>query len=232
METKVIYIADDDAAIRRLIEGFLRKEGYQVQAFEDGEQLIAKFKDKAADLVILDIMMPGRDGLEICGELRKLSPVPIIMLTARDSDADFVMGISLGSDDYITKPFSPMTLTMKVRAIFRRIELDRSAPKEDETLNFADISINPRQKMVTIDGKKVDLAPTEYGLLKYLMENQERAVSREELLDKVWGYAAMVETRVTDDTLKRLRKKIASSSAVIETVWGYGFRLNRRKSDG
>ncbi len=227
--SKLIYIADDDANIRKLIEGFLTREGYQVEAFPDGEKLLEKFKKERSDLVILDVMMPGRDGFMITDDIRKISTVPIIMLTARDTDTDFILGIQLGSDDYITKPFSPMTLTMKVRAIFRRIEMDKGTPVQTE-LAFEDIIINTEQKLVTVSGKEVDLAPNEYALLKYLIENKERAISREELLDKVWGYTTVVETRVTDDTLKRLRKKIQDSEVLIETIWGFGFRLKKKET--
>ena len=225
---KKIYIADDDPNIRKLIQGFLVKEGYEVEAFENGDKLLARFKEQESDLVILDVMMPGRDGFMICDDIRRISPVPIIMVTARDTDTDFVLGIQLGSDDYITKPFSPMTLTMKVRAIFRRIELDKG-PSLSTELSYGDIVIHPDQKMVKVAGESVDLAPNEYALLKYLVKNQDRAISREELLDKVWGYTTAVETRVTDDTLKRLRKKIADSEVIVETVWGFGFRLNKRQ---
>lgn len=227
--SKLIYIADDDANIRKLIEGFLTREGYVVEAFPDGEQLLKRFKETESDLVILDIMMPGRDGFMITEDIRRISTVPIIMLTARDTDTDFVLGIQLGSDDYITKPFSPMTLTMKVRAIFRRIEMDKGSPTQTEVA-FEDIRINPEQKLVLVGTQVVDLAPNEYALLKYLIENKDRAIAREELLDKVWGYTTVVETRVTDDTLKRLRKKITNSNVLIETIWGFGFRLKKRET--
>lgn len=154
---KKIYIADDDPNIRKLIQGFLVKEGYEVEAFENGDKLLARFKEQESHLVILDVMMPGRDGFMICEDIRRISPVPIIMVTARDTDTDFVLGIQLGSDDYITKPFSPMTLTMKVRAIFRRIELDKG-PSLSTELSYGDIMIHPDQKMVKVAGESVDLA--------------------------------------------------------------------------
>ncbi len=225
---KLIYIADDEPNIRNLVKGFLEKEGYTVEAFPEGESLLAALKLKAPDLVILDVMMPGRDGYMITGDIRQISKIPIIMLTARDTDTDFVLGITLGSDDYITKPFSPMTLTMKVRALFRRIDMENQAPVHEE-LSFLDILINPEKKMVTVAGKETEFAPNEYALLKYLIENKERAISRDELLDKVWGYTTAVETRVTDDTLKRLRKKIKDSKVNIETIWGFGFRLKQKE---
>lgn len=228
--SKLIYIADDDANIRKLVKGFLDRDGYEVEAFPDGELLLERFREREPDLVILDVMMPGRDGFLITEAIRRDSTVPIIMLTARDTETDLVLGIQMGSDDYLTKPFSPTTLTMKVRALFRRIEMDHGTVRKEELI-FEDIRIIPEQKLVTIAGEAVDLAPNEYALLEYLIENQDRAVSREELLDKVWGYTVAVETRVTDDTLKRLRRKIRDSAVIIETVWGFGFRLKKRGPD-
>ena len=228
---KSIYIADDEQSIRDVVKSFLESEGYRVTAFPDGEKLLAAFNNQPCDLVILDIMMPGRSGFEVCAEIRKCSTVPIIMLTARDSDIDYATGINLGSDDYFTKPFSAMSLVMRVKAIFRRIELDKndhcnSAPR---ILSYADIQINIHHKTVTLDEAALELTPYEYDLLCYLVENQDRAVSRDELLDKVWGYTCEVETRAADDTVRRLRKKLVSSKTVVDTVWGYGFRLKERE---
>ncbi len=228
MNEKVIYIADDEVNIRNLIKGFLEKEGYKVIDFPDGDSLYERIKNDVPDLVILDVMMPGRDGFMITEAIRQISKVPIILLTARDTDTDLFFGITLGSDDYITKPFSPMTLTMKVRALFRRIEME-NVQTAAEVIEFEDITILPDRKMVKVSGKETEMAPNEYALLKYLIENQDRAVSRNELLDKVWGFSAPVETRVTDDTLKRLRRKITESKVVIETVWGFGFRLKKKE---
>lgn len=225
---RLIYAADDEENIRVLIKSFLEKEGFEVVTFPDGEALLDQFRAKPSDLVVLDVMMPGRNGFLICQDLRSLSNVPIIMLTAKTSDADFIAGITLGSDDYMTKPFSPMALMMKVRAMFRRVEMDREEV-EPKRLSFMDISIDHQKKEVRVKDNAVELAPNEYSLLRYLVENQHRAVSREELLDKVWGYTTAVETRVTDDTMKRLRKKLTGSDVVIETVWGYGFRLRTKE---
>jgi DNA-binding response OmpR family regulator len=225
---RLIYAADDEENIRVLIKSFLEKEGFEVVTFPDGEALLEQFRTKPSDLVVLDVMMPGRNGFLICQDLRSLSNVPIIMLTAKTSDADFIAGITLGSDDYMTKPFSPMALVMKVRAMFRRVEMDREEV-EPKLLSFMDISIDHQKKEVRVKDNAVELAPNEYSLLRYLLENQHRAVSREELLDKVWGYTTAVETRVTDDTMKRLRKKLSGSDVVIETVWGYGFRMRTKE---
>ena len=223
---KQIYIAEDEKNIRRLIQSFLTKEGYLVEAFETGDQLFSAFQEQPCDLVILDIMMPGSSGLIICTKLRAISNVPIIMLTARDTDEDYISGISLGSDDYFTKPVSPVKLTMRVKAMLRRVEMD-TQPQNGEATAFADIEIHPGRLMAYCSGGELPLTGTEFSLLAYLLENQNKAVSREELLNKIWGYDSIVETRATDATVKRLRKKLAQAGSVvsIETVWGHGFRI-------
>lgn len=226
--SKLIYIADDEDNIRKLVKTFLLNEGYIVKDFENGDLLLKEFNNKECDLAILDIMMPGSDGFEICTKLREQSTVPIIMLTARDSDIDYITGLTLGSDDYFTKPFSPMALVMRVKAIFRRIEFEKNNHQQEKeiTLKFGDIIINTKNKIVSFKENNIDLTPNEYNLLTYLFENKDKAVSRDELLNKIWGYDSEVETRAADDTVKRLRKKISKTNVLIETVWGFGFRLN------
>jgi DNA-binding response OmpR family regulator len=229
---KTIYVADDESNIRNLVQTFLEREGYDVTAFPDGESLLRYFSTNPADLVILDVMMPGRDGFFICSDIRKMSNVPIIMLTARDSDADYISGLSLGSDDYFTKPFSPIKLVMKVKAIFRRAEAESNKNDQtDDCLRFEDIAIMTKTKSATCGDNEMQLTPNEFSLLTYLILNKDRAVSRSELLDRIWGYETEVETRVADDTVKRLRKKLTVSHVVIKTVWGYGFRLKALSDD-
>lgn len=231
---KSIYIADDEVNIREALKLFLESEGYLVTAFENGDSLLDAFKKEACNLVVLDIMMPGSDGFTICTELRKLSTVPIIMLTARDSDLDYATGLSLGSDDYFTKPFSAMSLVMRVKAIFRRIEFEKQnqgEPEEDREIIFGDVSINRKSKIVKVSGNELQLTPNEFELLRYLIEMKDRAVSRDELLENIWGYSTEVETRATDDTVRRLRKKLEQSNVVIEAIWGFGFRLKVRGAD-
>lgn len=225
--SKLIYIADDENNIRKLVKTFLENDGHIVKDFENGDLLLKEFNEKECDLVILDIMMPGSDGFEICTSIREKSTVPIIMLTARDSDIDYITGITLGSDDYFTKPFSPMALVMRVKAIFRRIDFEKiqNNKSKQTVLEFGDITINTDTKAVNNLNEIIDLTPNEYNLLTYLFENKERAVSREELLNKIWGYDSEIETRAADDTVKRLRKKISDTNILIETVWGFGFRL-------
>jgi len=226
--SKLIYIADDERNIRRLIETFLEKEGYSVEAFENGDMLYDKFQAKPCDLVILDIMMPGSSGLMICTKLRAVSNVPIIMLTARDTDEDYICGITLGSDDYFTKPFSPVKLIMRVKAMLRRVEMDTEVlDKNGASITIADIEICPNKLIAYSNGTELELTNTEFNLLLYLVDNRGKAVSREELLNKIWGYDTAVETRATDATVKRLRGKLAGvqSQVSIDTVWGHGFRI-------
>lgn len=224
--SKLIYAADDELNIRQLIQSFLEEEGYEVETFETGDALLEKFKQKPSNLVILDVMMPGTDGLSICNTIRKFSSVPILILTARDTTADYVTGITLGCDDYFTKPFSPVMLTMRVKAMFRRVELDKAIPY-DEKLEYGDIEIMPKQKVAKCKGADLKLTITELNVLQYLMEKNGNAVSRDELLEKIWGYTSEVETRVTDDNIKRIRKKMNQQGSNVEivTVWGYGFKL-------
>jgi len=227
MASKRIYIADDDDNIREAIRVFLENDGYTVTAFSDGAALLVRFAEEPADMVILDIMMPGPDGFAVCSRIRETSTVPVIMLTARDSDLDYARGISLGSDDYFTKPFSPTALVMRVKAIFRRIDFERSqSPRpEREKLRCGDVTVDVGAKRVLCGEKEIDLTPNEYQVLCYLMARPGQAVSRDELLREVWGCETEIETRATDDTVRRLRKKLGGTSLTVEAVWGFGFRL-------
>ena len=230
-QTKRIYIADDDDHIREIIKTFLDSDGYETEVFERGDLLLGRFAEKPCDLVILDVMMPGPDGFAITSELRKTSTVPIILLTARDSENDLARGLGLGCDDYITKPFSAMALLMRIRAIFRRIEFEREKHSEPrtESVRFKDLALEEDRRSVLLKDEALSLTPTEYEVLKYLILHANQAVSRKELLETVWGFETAVETRATDDTVRRLRQKITQSDAVISAVWGYGFRLEEKK---
>ena len=228
---KTVYIADDDDNIRQVIKTFLINDGYAAEDFPTGDALLERFNDVPCDLAILDVMMPGRDGFQVLTELRKTSTVPIIMLTARDSENDYAMGLGLGSDDYITKPFSAMALLMRVKAIFRRIEFENSkyrVPERDE-IGFGNLTLDEAARSVLLSGEPLQLTPTEYGVLRYLLLHKGEAVSREELLNTVWGFESIVETRATDDTVRRLRQKLIGSGAAISAVWGYGFKLEEEQ---
>ncbi len=225
----LIYIADDEDNIRNLIKSFLESDGYRVRAFSTGDELLKAFSEEPSDLVILDIMMPGTDGWTVCKILRDRTNVPIIMLTARDSEYDYVRGITIGSDDYLTKPFRPTTLLMRVRSLLRRMEMNENTkgcmPKK---VTVGDLTYLSEKNQILCQKNPVKLSQTEMRLLAYMMENPDKAYSRDELLNAVWGYDTKVETRVTDETLRRIRKRLTESASCvsIQTIWGFGYKLD------
>lgn len=231
MDKKLIYIADDEVNICNIIKSFLIKEGFEVLTFYDGAALLAAFEEKPADMLIIDIMMPLIDGFSICSAIRKNSSVPIIIVSAKDTEPDKIAGLTLGSDDYLTKPFSPMELIARVKSIFRRIDLDRSIKPDDPIKQIYDVRINTSAKQADVSGRNIGLTGMEYSLLCYLVDKKNTAVSRSELLDKIWGFEYAVETRATDDMIKRIRKKLSDAGSIlkIETVWGYGFKIDARE---
>lgn len=198
-----------------------------MRSFESGDALLEAFRQEPAELVILDIMMPGTDGLTVYRELRAVSDIPIILLTAKDSELDYVMGISQGSDDYLTKPFRPTILLMKVKALLRRVEMDRGKTAAEDELHYGDIRYSATENAIFYGASPVSLTQTELRLLSYMMKQPEKAYSREELLSAVWGFDSEVETRVTDETLRRIRKKLlqAGSTVSVSTIWGFGYKL-------
>lgn len=227
----VIYIADDEKNIRELIKNFLESDGYEVRAFENGDRLLDAFRESPADLVILDIMMPGTDGLTVCRILREETDIPIIILSARDSDLDYVQGITIGGDDYLVKPFRPTELLMHVRSLLRRMEMNAAGAarrKKAADLHVGDLFCKADTNTVTCRGKQIDFTQTELKMLTYLMGAPEKAFSRKELLEEIWGYETEVETRVTDETMRRIRKKLsaANSNVSVQTVWGFGYKLD------
>jgi len=224
---KLIYVADDEVNICNIIKSFLIKEGYEVEAFHDGRSILEAFNKRPADMLIIDIMMPEIDGFSLCSSIRQKSRVPIVIVSAKDTDPDKIAGLTLGSDDYLTKPFSPMELIARVKSIFRRIDLDKATTGNNQCIDIFDIRMNPNTKQAEFNGKSIGLTGMEFNLLYYLSVNKNRAVSRSELLDKVWGFECEVETRATDDMIKRIRRKLADAGSIlkIDTVWGYGFKI-------
>ncbi len=225
---ELIYIAEDDQNIRKLEKAFLEKSGFRVVTFENGDELYKEFQTNPADLLVLDIMMPGTDGLTLCSKIRQDSNVPIVIVSAKGSDIERVAGITMGCDDYLSKPFSPIELVARVQAIFRRMEMNTPKQQDSEVLKCGDLEINIARLQVTKGNEIIDLTANEFNLLTYLAQNSTRAVSRDELLQKVWNFGhEEIDTRATDDTMKRLRKKLndCNSSVVIETVRGFGFRI-------
>jgi DNA-binding response OmpR family regulator len=231
-----IYFADDEKEIREVVTSFLENEGYKVTAFENGDALLNAFQNKSCDLVLLDIMMPGTDGIGILTAMRKISKVPVILLTARDTDSDYYNGLSLGSDDYITKPFKPIILLAKINALLRRVRYEQEAQsakiETDQEISCGNLQYSARKHEVTVNGTAVNLTPTELKFLVYLMQHFEEAVNKNSILDIIWEMNYEVETRVADETNRRLRKKLtrAGAKVYVQTVWGYGFKLTE-KSD-
>ena len=225
--SELIYIADDEKNIRELVKCFLENQGYEVETFSNGDDLFKRYKEKNADMIILDDIMPGTDGVEICRQIRQIANVPIIILSAKDSEEDRIKGISVGGDDYLTKPFSPIELVARVQALFRRISMDKV--EKVEKVTFGNIKIDVTKKQAYVDDEEIALTPLEFDFLKYLIQKNNQAISREELLKEVWKIAYDIDTRATDDTVKRLRRKIADSNVEIKTVWGYGFKMALKK---
>ena len=228
----LIYYADDEKEVRDIVTVFLRSDGNDVEAFPTGDLLLAAFLRAPCDLVLLDIMMPGTDGIGILTKLREISKVPVILLTARDTDSDCYTGITLGSDDYITKPFKPMLLSAKIHALLRRVQLENDGiTRSDENdLSCGNLRYECRQHACTVNGTILTLTPTELRYLSFLMSHFDEAVSRDELLNKIWGMNCEIETRVADETNRRLRKKLTAAGAnvYVQTVWGYGFKLTEK----
>lgn len=231
MSRKLIYIADDEVNICNIIKSFLVKEGFDVEIFTDGRSILEAFNKKQADMLIFDIMMPEIDGYSLCSLIRLESCVPIIIVSAKDTESDKIAGLNLGGDDYLTKPFSPLELIARINSIFRRIELDKVSPYSNQIIAMDDILINLDIKQAEINGNPLPLTVMELSLLYYLIKHKNKAISRSELLDKIWGFENKVETRATDDMIKRIRKKLsdAGSELKIHTIWGYGFTIKDRE---
>lgn len=230
---ELIYVADDEKHIRELMRTFLENEGYQVKTFSDGYSVSDAMGRQMPDLLILDIMMPGEDGLSLCASIRKKSSVPIIIVSAKDSPMDRVTGIMMGSDDYLTKPFLPLELTARVKALFRRARMAKGETEpEAEAYQCGNMILKPLERKVYVNGETFPITPTEYSFLKCLIQQKEAAVSKTGLLEQVWSCQGIPsEARMPDDLVKRLRKKLKQreSTALIETVWGYGYRLTQKQ---
>lgn len=223
--TKTILIADDEQNIREIIHQYLTSAGYQVYTFRGGEELYTHFMKQGGDMIILDIMMPGRDGYEICREIRKTSEVPIIFVSARDEELDRILGLELGSDDYLSKPFSPRELVVRVKNIFRR--MDKSTPSKELILSVSDLTINPKQRSIIKGSNEIPMTRKEFDLLYHLSSHPGQAFSRDLLIEEVWGFEYIGESRIIDDVIKRVRKKLkaAESTLCITTLWGFGYKI-------
>ncbi len=225
-----ILVVEDEHDLNNLVRRHLEAEGHQVvQAFDGPSGLEAATRARP-DLVVLDWMLPRLDGLEVCRRIRQESVVPILMLTARSEEVDRVVGLEVGADDYLTKPFGIRELLARARALLRRVELDREAAgngSSQSALSVGPLRVDLLEHTATVDGRLVDLTPKEFELLALLVRNPGRAFSRDYLIERVWGYDANGSDRTVDTHVLRLRRKLGAVGDWIETVWGVGYRLSR-----
>ena len=217
-----ILVVDDESRMRKLIKDFLTKDNYNVLEAEDGEKALETFeneKDKI-DLIILDVMMPKQDGWSVLRKIRQSSQVPVIMLTARGEEQDELFGFELGADEYISKPFSPKILVARVEAI-----LKRTIQTENTNKDFGGIVIDEQGRTVTVDGKNVEMSLREYELLKYLVDNENIALSRDKILNNVWNYDYYGDSRTIDSHIKKIRHKLGKRGKYIKTMRGIGYKF-------
>lgn len=224
-----IIVADDEQLIRRLVSDFLKKDGYTVLEAENGEEALLVFeKNKDTDLLILDIMMPEKDGWEVCREIRKTSDVPILLLSARSQEFDQINGFEAGADDYVTKPFSPVLLMKRIEALLKRAHTN--AKSADSGIQGLTVDKNAHQ--VFIDGKEVSLTVKEFNILLKLIDNLGRVYSREQLLDDIWGFDYYGDTRTVDSHVARLRTKLGDwGNRHLKTVYGVGYKIQESDSN-
>lgn len=219
-----VLVVDDDVNICEIERIYLEKENFQVTVCHDGKKAVEVFKEKAPDIVILDIMLPGMDGWEVCREIRKLSTIPIIMLSAKDETFNKVLGLELGADDYMVKPFEPKELIARIRAVLRRYDRQEDAP---EQVVFPGLVVNKSNYTVKLNGKDIEMPPKELELLFFLASNPNKVYTREQLLENVWGFDFYGDTRTVDVHIKRLREKFEPGEYKwqIKTVWGVGYKF-------
>ncbi len=219
---KRILIVDDDEQIRDLLEFDISSSGYITDTASNGEEGLKKALENKYDLILLDVMMPKMNGYETSAEIRKISKVPIIMLTAKSEEKDELMGYEIGIDEYITKPFSPKILVARVEAVLRRSTQDM----EDNLIEAGGIKIDKSAHIVTVDGENIELSFKEFELLEYFITNQGVALSREKILNNVWNYDYFGDARTIDTHVKKLRSKLGDCGDYIKTIWGMGYKFN------
>ena len=225
MKTKIMVV-DDDPNIRELVRLYLEKEGFEVTCAERGDEAVKLFRASPPNLMLLDVMLPGMDGWQVCREVRKISNIPIIMLTAKDETFDKVLGLELGADDYIVKPFDMKELVARIKAVIRRFQVAEAPEKE---LVFPGLTINISQYTVTYMGKPLEMPPREIELLYFLASHPGMVFTREQLLEQVWGYDYFGDSRTVDVHVKRLREKLSGGEELgwqIKTVWGVGYKFD------
>ncbi|MBN8209986.1 response regulator transcription factor [Bacillus sp. NTK071] len=222
-----IFVIDDEQNIRDILEKYLRKEGHEVSSFTDGAEVLKALETIEPDLLVLDIMMPKVDGLELMRQLRKHSTVPVIVVSARDEELDRILGLELGADDYLTKPFSPRELVVRIKNLFKRVNGTGQQALSDGW-KVGNVQLLKQKRQVLVEDQELILTPKEYDVLSYLIQYPGQPFTREKLIEKIWGYQYAGDGRIIDDLVKRLRKKMSEANSVVKivTVWGYGYKLD------
>ena len=218
-----MLVVEDETSIASFVSLYLKNAGYRVQTVGTGQEALDLLGHDRPDLIVLDLMLPDVDGIEVCRRIRRGSDIPILMLTARDEDVDKIIGLEVGADDYLTKPFNPRELVARVKSILRRTVPERREPQERQ-LKHGALAIDAGRREVRVDGKEVQLAPKEFDLLWELLDHRGIVLTRDQLLERVWGYTFAGDTRTVDVHVRQLRRKLGEASPIV-TVWGVGYKV-------
>ena len=218
-----VLLVEDEPSVGELVRTYLSRDGYSVVWVRSGEDALVELDRRPVRIVVLDIGLPGKDGFDVCREIRMRSKVPIVMLTARDEEPDRIVGLEVGADDYMTKPFNPRELVARVRAILRRAAPDR-ARRESAVLHHGDLSVDAGRREAKVGDEEIQLAPKEFDLLWELLDHRGLVLTRDQLLERVWGYTFAGDTRTVDVHVRQLRRKLGDASPIV-TVWGVGYKV-------
>ncbi len=227
-KAKPVLIVEDEASIASFVSLYLRKSGYDVRTAATGSEALTQVAAEAPSLIVLDLMLPDMDGIEVCRRIRRTTDVPILMLTARDEDVDKIIGLEVGADDYMTKPFNPRELVARVKSILRRATPER-APGESEQLQHGDLVVDAGRREVRVAGTELQLAPKEFDLLWELLDHRGLVLTRDQLLERVWGYTFAGDTRTVDVHVRQIRRKLGDASPIV-TVWGVGYKVSPERT--
>ena len=219
-----VLVVEDEASIASFVSLYLKNAGFDVRIASTGEEALSAAQEQQPTLIVLDLMLPDIDGIEVCRRLRRVSDVPILMLTARDEDVDKIIGLEVGADDYLTKPFNPRELVARVKSILRRATPDRREVA-NATLKHGDLCVDAGRREVKIGDEEIKLAPKEFDLLWELLDHRGLVLTRDQLLERVWGYTFAGDTRTVDVHVRQLRRKLGEASPIV-TVWGVGYKVS------
>ena len=223
-KSQTVLVVEDETSIASFVALYLKNAGYGIRAVGTGQEALDSLARERPDLIVLDLMLPDLDGIEVCKRVRQTSDVPILMLTARDEDVDKIIGLEVGADDYLTKPFNPRELVARVKSILRRAAPERRE-RDSETIDHGDLHIDAGRREVKVGDEDVQLAPKEFDLLWELLDHRGLVLTRDQLLERVWGYTFAGDTRTVDVHVRQLRRKLGEASPIV-TVWGVGYKVS------